>query len=102
MAAGLPLLYGVLHLQDEAVSEVLEHMEVVRKLRKRITDRLSKVKTGKKKEDRDAGWGLIDGIKQTDFIVLSALSEMDTADDSMDDDIEWTSAPMCTIMQRRL
>ena len=88
----ISLLYGVLHLQEDAVSEVLEHMEVVRKLRNRITERLMKVKTKKRPMDRKAGWVLLDGIRATDFKILARLSELDTADDSDQHDVRITYA----------
>ena len=40
----IALLVGVLHLNEEAVGEVLHHMEQVRGIRKRITDALVKTK----------------------------------------------------------
>jgi len=88
----ISLLFGVLHLQDEAVCEVLDHMDTVRKLRKRITDRLSQVRGKKREENRPAGWVLLDGIKVAEFKVLTRLSELDTADDSQgdDDDVRMT------------
>ena len=49
----ISLLIGVLHLNDEAVSGVLEHMEMVKSIRKRIQDTLrnTKIVRGKPKPD---------------------------------------------------
>ena len=43
-ARKLALLFGVLHLNENAVSEVLQHMELVKNMRRRIQDTLASTK----------------------------------------------------------
>ena len=76
-------------------------MDVVRKLRKRITDRLSQVRAAKREMDRPAGWKLLDAIKATEFVALKTLSELDTADDVADDNDPRLTFVQCAEMLRQ-
>jgi hypothetical protein len=88
----------VLHLHQDAVSEVLEHMEAIRKLRRRITDRLKQVRGAASVADVDAGRALLAKAEAHELKLLAELSKLDVADDKDDDDDVRLSVAQCKAM----
>ena len=76
----ISLLVGVLHLHEDAVNNVIQHMEVVKSIRKRIKDRLEKTKILKGKKKLKKGLKELELVEQGEFQILSALKTQDEAD----------------------
>ena len=76
----ISLLVGVLHLHEEAVNNVIQHMEVVKSIRKRIKERLEKTKIVKGKKKLKKGIKELELVEQGEFKILSELKSQDEAD----------------------
>lgn len=76
----ISLLVGVLHLHEEAVNKVTQHMEVVKSIRKRIRERLQKTKILKGKKKIKKGMKQLQLVENGEFEILSKLKLKDDAD----------------------
>ena len=76
----ISLLVGVLHLDEDAVNAVIQHMEVVKSIRKRIKERLDKTKILKGKKKLKKGLKELELIEKGEFKILSTLKHQDEAD----------------------
>ena len=72
----ISLLIGVLHLHEPAVNAVIQHMEVVKQIRKRIKKRLERTRilTGKKKVKR--GMKRLDLVRKGECKILVKLQKL--------------------------
>jgi hypothetical protein len=77
MTRKMSLLIGVLHLNDEAVSDVLEHMEAVKTIRRRIQVTLRHTQITRGKPNPQAAQELLERAKKGELAVLSDLSQRD-------------------------
>lgn len=75
MARNIALLFGVLHLNEDAVSHVLQHMELVKSIRRRIQDTLEKTKMVRGKSDPQAGKRMLDKANLGEVEVLKLLAK---------------------------
>jgi hypothetical protein len=73
----LSLLVGVLHLNDEAVSGVLEHMEMVKSIRRRIQDTLRKIGIARGKPKPKEAEELLVRAQKGELAILTDLSQRD-------------------------
>eukprot|EP01048_Picozoa_sp_COSAG05_P018794 COSAG05_NODE_2816_length_2609_cov_3.042629_1_plen_633_part_00 len=76
----LALLVGVLHLNDEAVSQVLVQMETVRSIRKRITDGMAGVAIVDGKPNNKLGQETLDTASQGEVTLLETLCQRPMSD----------------------
>ena len=76
----ISLLVGVLHLHEEAVNKVIQHMEVVKNIRRRIKLRLEQTKIIKGKRKLKKGMKELALIENGEFQILSTLKHQDEAD----------------------
>jgi Ca2+-binding EF-hand superfamily protein len=76
----ISLLVGVLHLHEEAANKVIQHMEVVKNIRRRIKLRLEKTKIIKGKKKLKKGMKQLALIENGEFQILSTLKHQDEAD----------------------
>lgn len=77
MTRKLSLLVAVLHLNDEAVSDVLEHMEVVKTIRRRIQITLRHTKIVRGAANPQKAEEMLERAKKGELAVLSDLSQRD-------------------------
>lgn len=75
MTRKMSLLIGVLHLKDEAVAEVLEHMELVKTIRRRITDCLTKTKVVRGKPKPKDAEAMLEKAERGEVAILLELAE---------------------------
>jgi len=75
MTRKMSLLIGVLHLKDEAVAEVLEHMELVKSIRRRITDCLTKTKVVRGKPKPKDAEAMLEKAERGEVAILLELAE---------------------------
>ena len=75
MTRKMSLLIGVLHLKDEAVAEVLEHMELVKTIRGRITDCLTKTKVVRGKPKPKDAEAMLEKAERGEVAILLELAE---------------------------
>ena len=73
-------------------------VKVIRNLRRRITDRLKKVRGRESKRDPQAGLALLAKMASAEFKLLAELSKLDDADDTDDDDDVRISFAECQVM----
>ena len=71
----ISLLIGVLHLNDEAVSGVLEHMEMVKSIRRRIQDTLRNTKIVRGKPKPDEAQELLKKCEKGELAMLKVLAD---------------------------
>ncbi len=76
----IALLVGVLHLNENAVSEVLAHMELVKAIRRRIQTVLSSTKIKHAKPDPTVAAELINKAKAGEVAIIKVLSERGQSD----------------------
>eukprot|EP01047_Picozoa_sp_COSAG01_P103047 COSAG01_NODE_32551_length_579_cov_0.960417_1_plen_134_part_10 len=71
----IALLVGVLHLDDEAVIEVMRQMEIVKSARKRIADVLASTVVTVGKPDRKRAMIALDSAKQGELAILQIIAQ---------------------------
>jgi hypothetical protein len=71
----LALLRGVLHLDEDAVSDVLQHMDRVRDIRARIRDTLSQSKPNRTKKDVKKAKALLAKAELGELVLLQQLAK---------------------------
>ena len=76
MTRKLSLLVGVLHLNDEAVSDVLEHMEMVKTIRRRIQVTLRHTHITRGKPNPQAAEEMLERAKNGELAGLGALCDL--------------------------
>ena len=70
----IALLFGVLHLNEDAVSDVLQHMELVKSIRRRIQDTLANTKVVQATPDPAAAHEKLEEALKGEVAILTLLA----------------------------
>ena len=73
MARNIALLVGVLHLNQNALTEVLQDMEIVKSIRRRIQDTLAKANIMNGTPDPQTAHQLLQKAEQGEVAILKTL-----------------------------
>ena len=76
----IALLFGVLHLNEDAVSDVLQHMELVKSIRRRIQDTLASTKIVHSTPNPAKAKAVLEKAEKGEKAILKLLAERSKAD----------------------